>query len=112
MSYDVEKMLQSAKFVDRFENQYMFQSFSSQESMTKLYALSFQKVCNVIFDDVWSTQLALLAAIGGPRRSTSWYLYEATDLNGSSDRQRGVWSRNCQRQRCVRRNLLHIVPFF
>ena len=33
------------------------------------------------------------------RRSTSWQLFEATDFNGSSDRQWGLCSRNCERQR-------------
>ena len=33
----------------------------------------------------------------------------AADFNGSSDWQCGLCSRNCERQRCVRRNLLHIV---
>ena len=42
------------------------------------------------------------------RRSTSWQLFEATDFIGSSDRQCGLCSRKCERQRCVRRNLLHI----
>ena len=30
--------------------------------------------------------------------------FEATDFNGSSDRQCGLCSRDCERQRCVRRN--------
>ena len=32
------------------------------------------------------------------RRSTSWQLFEATDFIGSSDRQCGLCSRNCDRQ--------------
>ena len=43
------------------------------------------------------------------RWTTSWEIFEATDFNDSSDRQCGLFSRNCERQRCVRRNLLHIV---
>ena len=38
-------------------------------------------------------------------------LFEATDFNGSSARQCGLCSRNCERQRCVRRNLSHLVYF-
>ena len=38
--------------------------------------------------------------------------FEATDFNGSSDRQGGLYSRNCERQKWVRRVLLHIVQFF
>ena len=46
------------------------------------------------------------------RQSRSWQLFEATDLNGSSDRQCGLCSRNCERQRWVWRILLHIVIIY
>ena len=46
------------------------------------------------------------------RRSTSWQPFEATDFNGSSDRQCGLCSRNCERQRCVRRNFFKYSCFF
>ena len=43
------------------------------------------------------------------QRAGSFLIFEATDFNGSSDRQCGLCSGNCERQRCVRRNLLRIV---
>ena len=54
------------------------------------------------------------------RWSTSWEFLEATDLNGSDDRQCGLCSRNCERQNCVWRNsftyggflYLYIISFF
>ena len=45
------------------------------------------------------------------RRWTSWQLFEATDFNGSVDRQCGLCPRNCERQRCLRRNLFYLVYF-
>ena len=45
------------------------------------------------------------------RRFTTRQLFEATGFNGSSERQCGLCSGNCERQRCVRRNLLHIINF-
>ena len=45
------------------------------------------------------------------RRLTSWQYFEATDINGSSDRQWGLCSRNCEQQRCVQKNLLHLDYF-
>ena len=57
--------------------------------------------------EIFITRLCKLLSFA--RRSTSWQLFEATDFNGSSDRQCGLCSRNCERQRCVRRNLLHIA---
>ena len=53
----------------------------------------------------------LLNALSFARRPKSWQLFEAMDFNGSSDRQCGLCSRNCERQRCVRRNLLDIANF-
>ena len=62
------------------------------------------------------SQMVLIQVTGNPlsfaRRSTTWQLFEATDFNGSSDRQCGLCSRNCERQRCVRRNSLHVPNFF
>ena len=55
---------------------------------------------------------SLYNALSFARRSMSWQVFEATDFNGSLDRQCGLCSRNCERQRCVRRNLLHIAKFF
>ena len=43
---------------------------------------------------------------------TSWQLFEATDYNGSLDWHCGLCVRNCERQRCVRRNLLPFPTFF
>ena len=45
------------------------------------------------------------------RRLTTWQLFEATDFPGSSDWKCSLCSGNCERQRCVRRNVLHIVFF-
>ena len=47
-----------------------------------------------------------------PPRQGSLRSLQTTNFNGSSDRQCGLCSRNCERQRCVRRNLLHIANFF
>ena len=57
--------------------------------------------------EIFITRLCKMLSFA--RRSTSWQLFEATDFNGSSDRQCGLCSRYCERQRCVRRNLLHIA---
>ena len=60
--------------------------------------------------EIFITRLCKLLSFA--RRSLSWQLFEATDFNGSSDRQCGLCSRNCERQRSVRWKLLHITYFF
>ena len=55
---------------------------------------------------------SLWSALLFARRSTSWQLFESADFNGSSERQCGLCSRNCERKRCVRINILHVVRFF
>ena len=59
----------------------------------------------------WEMGKQLLWDVTFARRSASWQLFEAADFNGSSDRQCGLCSRNSERQRCVRRHLLHEVFF-
>ena len=49
--------------------------------------------------EVFITRLCKMLSFA--RRSTRWQLFEATDFNGSSDRQCGLCSRNCERQGCV-----------
>ena len=60
--------------------------------------------------EIYITRLCKMLSFA--RRSTSWQLFEAMDFNGSSDPQCGLCSRNCEQQRCVRRNLLHTTYFF
>ena len=60
----VEKLLQSAKVVVLPENQYKFQSPSLLEKYDKTVPDGLFKECNVNFDDISSTQLALPAEMG------------------------------------------------
>ena len=58
--------------------------------------------------DTFITRLCkMLCCSHDDQRAGSFF--EATDSNGSSDRKCGPCSRSCERQRCVRRNLPHMV---
>ena len=87
------------KYSEILDNGYIFQpvALEKQVSLGESSEIFITRLCKVL---------------SFARRSTSWQLFEATDSNGSSDRQGGLCSRNCERQKCVRRNLLHIAQFF
>ena len=95
MVFYVEKLLQSAKVVVLPENQYMFLS-SSSLGKTSQNRLSI--VCNVNFDVILRTQLALPAEMGGLGVSSASLLALPTFLAsafGASDFLTTIFSEPC-----------------
>ena len=88
------------KYRELIDNRYMFQpvALEVQGSLSDSSEIFITRLCKMLCRKMLC-------------RSTSWHLFEAAVFNGSSDRQCGLSSRNCERQRCVRRNLLHIIFF-
>ena len=85
------------KYRELIENGYIFQpvALEVQGSLGESSEIFVTRLCKMLYrshDD---------------QRADSFF--EATDFNGSSDRQCGQFSGNCEQQRCVRRSLLHIA---
>ena len=87
------------KYCDLIDNGYHFQpvAIEVQGSLGESTEMFITRLCKLLCRVNAINELAV---------------FEATDFDGSSDWQCGMCSRNCERQRCVGRNIFHIICTF